>query len=77
MRRYDTFTPKATTAFIYTLEVAEALGHTNFICEALKYSLHCKECPFYGEHLYNSCWDQYKTAPEWLAWAGQEIEEDN
>lgn len=79
MRRYDAFTLKAKTAFIYTLDVAETIGHARFVCEALKYSLPCEECPFSRERLAGTCFShEYdRTASEWLAWAAEEIEEDN
>lgn len=79
MRRYDTFTPKAKTAFLRTVELAELSGECKFICSTTKYCLECRECPFYGELLADSCTKQeyYKTASEWLAWAAEEIEEDN
>ena len=77
MRRYDTFTLKAKTAFIYTLSRAEEKGKYHFVCTTPKFSLQCKECPFRVEHLDGSFCKQDKTVSEWLAWAGEEIEEDN
>lgn len=73
MRRYDTFTLKAKTAFIYTLSRAEEKGKYHFVCTTPTFSLQCKECPFREKH---DC-KQDKTVSEWLAWAGEEIGEDN
>lgn len=83
MRRYDTFTPKAKKAFFYTVESAEEKGKYHFVCNTQIYYLRCKECPFDGEcplreeHLAGSYGKHDKTASEWLAWAGEEIEEGN
>ena len=77
MRRYDTFTPTAKTAFFYTVEQAEDFhGKYHFICNTPNLILECEECPF-EECPFNEdpCFkNEYeKTASEWLAWAGEEI----
>lgn len=70
MKRIDTFTPEAKKAFSYTVEVAEGIGNSNFICESSEYSLHCYDCPVL---IYDTCETTRKTASEWLAWAEEEI----
>lgn len=75
MRRYDTFTPKAKTAFIYTLSQAEEKGIYHFACSTPTFSLPCKECPFRGKRTMSNC-EKDKTLSEWLAWADEEVEEE-
>ncbi len=76
MRRYDTFTPKAKTAFFYTIEGAEDNGKWHFVCTSTKYSLRCAECPFRGNCRADSGCKQEKTASEWLAWAAEEVNDE-
>lgn len=75
MRRYDTFTPKAKTAFERTLKYAQHFGKTLFICNESDFHLNCKQCPMYK--LVNGftapCAYNPKTAEEWLAWANEEV----
>lgn len=73
MKRYDTLTPKAKTAFLRTVEIAKVIGNTNFVCESLEYNLHCYDCPCL---INDTCVPIRKTASEWLAWANKEVEED-
>lgn len=77
MRRYDTFTPKAKQAFLRTVELAERIDKSVFICSSTKYSLDCEQCPYVMDCRANSWIKRSKTASEWIAWANEEIEEEN
>ena len=77
MRRYDTFTLKAKTAFLRTVELAELSGKCKFMCSTTKYCLECEECPIVMYCRENLWIKRGRTASEWLAWAAEEIEDDN